>query len=103
MEYVKIVIHCHTGYCGMDSWQFYEVNADSTQDKRDQFAWECALENAAMYGIYPESDQPDDYDEEDSDGDSYSHNIEGSWYPYNEHKHDGHRICGDNSWQRINL
>ena len=104
MEYVKIVVHCHTGYCGMDSWDFYEVPASSTDQERDDLAWECALENAASYGIYPTSDRPDDegpedFDEE-PDSDSYSDNIEGSWYLYDADEHDGYRVGCDNSWQR---
>jgi hypothetical protein len=106
MEYIKIVIRCHTGYCGMDSCEFYEVNANSTDKERDDFAWLCAKENAEMYGIYPcheYEEAAEEYGEEFIGGDEYSDNIEGYWETYNPDKHDGHRIGGDNSWQRIHL
>lgn len=55
--------------------------------------------HAEMYGIYPENCRPDDLDEEDDDGDSYSDNIEGYFEDYDPEKHDGLRVGGDESWE----
>lgn len=100
MEYVKIVVGTHTGYCGMDSWEFYKVNADSTDDERADFAYERGLDHAESYGIYPYPDEG--VDDEDSE-EQYSHNIEGWWEPYDPQKHDRYRVGGDTSWEEIDL
>lgn len=95
----KIVLFLHTGYCGMDSYEFWEVSATATDDELNALAWERAKDNAEMYGIYPSEEYLDepDYDE---DSESYSDGIEGSFEDYDPYKHDGHRIGGDTSWQR---
>jgi len=56
-----------------------------------------------MYGIYPEADKPDDYDEENASwrSDEYTDNIEGSWSVYNPDKHDGFS-CGEPDFYQIN-
>jgi hypothetical protein len=94
----KIVLFLHTGYCGMDAWEFWEVPDTATDDELNELCWERAKENAEMYGIYPYEEYADepDFDEDDE---SYSHGIEGSFADYNPDKHDGHRINGDTSWQ----
>ena len=94
----KIVLFLHTGYCGMDSWEFWEVPETLTDDELDELCWERALHNAEMYGIYPyPRDEDFDYDEDDE---SYSDGIEGYFEDYDPHKHDGHRIGGDQSWSK---
>lgn len=94
----KIVLFLHTGYCGMDAWEFWEVPETATDDELNELCWERALYNAESYGIYPPSEEYDD--SEDYDYDSYSDNIEGSFEDYDPDKHDGHRISGDNSWSQ---
>ena len=76
----------------MDSWEFFEFSKAITEDELYDLAWECARHNAETYGIYPASE----YDEEDieQDPESYSDNIEGTWYLYDPEKHDGHSIGG---------
>ena len=94
----KIVLFLHTGYCGMDAWEFWEVPNTATEDELSALAWERAKDNAEMYGLYPReeySDEPD-YDE---NSESYSDGIEGSFQDYDPRKHDDHRVGGDTSWQ----
>ena len=78
----KIVVHLSTGYCGMDAHEFYEINADATEDDITEFCWELALDNAAAYGIYPAEEimQDDDID--------FSYNISGYYEDYNPEEHD---------------
>lgn len=94
----KIVLFLHTGYCGMDAYEFWEVVKTATDDELNALAWERAKDNAEMYGIYPREEYADteDYDE---DSESYSDGIEVSFQDYNPDKHDGHRIGSDRSWQ----
>ena len=95
----KIVLFLHTGYCGMDAWEFWEVPEDATDDELDDLAWERAKDNAESYGIYPREEYANMADDFEDD-ESYSDNIEGSWQDYDPEKHDGHRIGGDKSWSR---
>lgn len=90
----KIVITCHTGQCGSDSHEFYEVSDDMTEDDLNLMADECARDNAEMYGIYPESDRvayeaDGDTEDEQYGSNEYSDNIEGYWEDYDPEKHDG--------------
>jgi hypothetical protein len=95
----KIVLFLHTGYCGMDAWEFWEVDHDLSDDELYDLAWQRAVDNAESYGIYPREwyQDADEYDEEDE---AYSDNIEGSFEDYVPDKHDGHRIGGDRSWSK---
>ena len=94
----KIVIYLHTGYCGMDSYEFWEVPPTATDDELYELCWQRAKDHAEMYGIYPREEYVDteDFDEDDE---SYSDGIEGSFEDYNPEKHDGHRVGSDTSWQ----
>lgn len=94
----KIVLYLHTGYCGMDSHEFWEVSSTATDDELNDLAWERAKHNAEMYGIYPHEEYAEEPDFEE-DSESYSDNIEGSFQDYNPDKHDGYRIGSDRSWQ----
>lgn len=95
----KIVLFLHTGYCGMDAHEFWQVPETATEDKLAELCWQRAKENAEMYGIYPYeeySDEPD-FDEDDE---QYSHGIEGSFADYNPDKHDGYTMGGTPDWQK---
>ena len=94
----KIVLFLHTGYCGMDACEFWEVSDTTTEDELCALAWDRAKDNAEMYGIYPREEYCDepDYDEDDE---QYSDGIEGSFEDYDSHKHDGYRVGSDQSWQ----
>lgn len=94
----KIVLTLHTGYGGMDSYEFWEVSDTATDDELYALCWERAKENAESYGIYPREEYLDEPDF-DEDSDSYSDNIEGSFQDYNPDQHDGYRVGGDRSWQ----
>lgn len=83
----KIVVHLSTGYCGMNAHEFYEINADATEEAISEFCWDLAKDNAEMYGIYPEEEMPDDISEDDTA--QYSYNIEGYYEDYNPEEHDG--------------
>jgi hypothetical protein len=92
----KIVLFLHTGYCGMDGHEFWEVPDTATDDELNELCWERAKENAEAYGIYPRDEYADEPDFEDCD--QYSDNIEGSFQDYDPEEHDGHRVGGDTSW-----
>jgi hypothetical protein len=94
----KIVIGMDAGMAGTDSWAFWLVPDDVSDDELSDFAWELARDHAEMYGIYPREEYADteDFDEDDE---SYSDSIEGWWEVYSPDEHDGHRVGGDRSWQ----
>lgn len=96
----KIVLTLHTGFCGMDSHEFWKVSETATDAELNELCWERAKENADSYGIYPYSEYCDD-PEFDEDDESYSDNIEGSFEDYDPDKHDGHRVGKDTSWQEF--
>lgn len=100
-EYKKMVLLLDAGCAGTDSAEFWLVPVTATQAEMDDLAWERALNHAEMYGIYPESECPDDWDEEEENmgSDSYSDNIEGYFEEYDPKKHDGLRVGNDKSWQ----
>lgn len=89
----KIIFFLSTGYYGMDSNEIHEYDDEVTHEILDNEAWQLALSNAEMYGIYPESDlegiSEQDYEELEESGelDNYSSNIEGYWEDYDETKH----------------
>lgn len=73
---------------------------DVTDDELHQEAWERALAHADSYGIYPEEDKPEYYNDEDEGdwhADQYSGNIEGYWEDYDSEKHDG-LVAGGGNW-----
>lgn len=97
----KVVFTLHTGYCGMDAHEFYEVSSETTDSELDDLGWQLAVENAERYGIYPTSHMSEDEEEWDgTDSDSYSDNIDGSWEDYIPEEHDRHRIGNQIYWNR---
>ena len=98
-EYKKMVLHLGAGFAGMDATEFWKIPVNISENDLSNLAWERACNHAEMYGIYPENCRPDDLDEEDDGGDSYSDNIEGYFEEYDPKVHDGYRIGGDDSWQ----
>lgn len=93
----KIVLFLHTGYCGMDGHEFWQVSPTATDDELYELCWERAKDHAEMYGIYPYCEYCDEPDFDEND-DSYSDNIEGSFQDYNTEKHDSYRVGRDRSW-----
>lgn len=85
-----------------EDWANYNnVDKGILEDRLATFAWEQALEFAAGYGIYPEEDQPEDYDEDEVDSwhsDTYSNDIDGWFELYNPEKHDGLMIGTQTEW-----
>lgn len=92
----KIFVTCHTGYCGMDSYEFVEVSADTTDEELDEMVWQMAVENAERYGIYVIDDEYDGEDDEYSGA-----NIEGSWQYYDPEKHDRYAAGGQVTFNKI--
>lgn len=79
----KIVIHCETNIVGTDSWEFVEVEDNTTDLEINDMAQALANDNAESYGIYPPSEEDDEEDAEEADD-----NISGTWYDYVPEKHD---------------
>ena len=98
-EYKKMVLHLDAGFACMDAAEFWKIPVNISENELSNLAWERALDHAEMYGIYPENCRPDDWDEEEEGGDSYTDNIEGYFEDYDPEKHDGLRVGGDDSWQ----
>lgn len=90
MRYIVFLLNA--GMVGTDSAEFVEFDNCVTNEDLDEESWQRALDHAAMYGVYPMHEMPEDFDEEESDhwtNDSYSDNIEGYWEEYDPEKHDG--------------
>lgn len=96
----KIVVFCETGYAGMDSAEGYVLESSMSEEELYTFAHERALDNAEMYGIYPECEAV----EEDviGESESYSDNIEGWYEVYDASKHDGKITYGNRSEPHFN-
>lgn len=86
----KIVILCQMDIVGTDSWEFVEVEDTTTDEELDALAYELAVENAAMYGFYPASDETSEEETDD--------NIGGIWYDYVPELHDMHTNSGQPHW-----
>lgn len=91
-----------------EDWAIYtgKVPAALNAEHLGTYAWESAVEFASGYGIYPMSDMPEDFDEdEDQSGygqDEYSDDISGHFELYDPKEHDGLRIGGgDWDWKEI--
>lgn len=74
-----------TEFCGIDDEFFVKLMRDFTEDELDAILHELAIQNAAMYGIYPEEEELEE------DGITYSSNICG----YYEVVTDTKSIYGD--------
>lgn len=85
----KIYFKYSTGYCGMDAAEVADFPDNITDKELNDYAWEGALNNAEMYGIYPSDDVDMSDIDDDENGDSYSDNIDGYWQEYDPEKHDG--------------
>lgn len=96
----KIVISGSAGQCGTDFWEFYEVSEDATDEELSDLAWQCALANAEMYGIYhtPDYQDSEELTDEELDSDQYSEDIDGGYEDYDPEKHDGHTMTGVPKW-----
>ena len=85
----KIVLRASSLCVGTDAAELLEVSDDTTDKELDAIANQFGLDNAEMYGHYPECERPEDMDEDDEYYDSYGDNIDGWWETYDEIKHDG--------------
>ena len=97
---MKIIVHCDTGICGTESHDFYIVPDTWTENELQDFCWDCALQNAEMYGIYPPQDCGQEFEDEEFDeieGDEYSDDISGWYEVYDSEKHDMYMVGGGDS------
>lgn len=84
-----------TGKAGMDAHGILTMPDDATEDKIADEAYQMALNNAEMYGIYPSEEYPDEDFDEDLEKDCLSDNIEGwSIGEYIPELHDMYRPGG---------
>ena len=88
-----MVLRMSAGTC-MKGADFYLVPDDITDEQLADAAWQEAVEFASSYGKYPESALEDMSEEEyaelsESDLDSYTGDIWGSFENYDPKKHDG--------------
>jgi hypothetical protein len=95
----KIHIDLSTGYAGMDERSNYILSRDYTEDELNDLAWEMALDNAEMYGIYNANDLDDEPEEDEED--NYSYNIEGYWEIYDPEKHEGYFYSNKEEFQEL--
>jgi hypothetical protein len=90
----KIIFKYETGSCGSEGIEYQEYPDDVTEEQLNNEAWVGAVEHAAAYGIYPDSDLESISEEdlaeleESGDIDNYSSGIEGWWEDYDPEKHD---------------
>lgn len=96
----KIVIRTFAGYVGTEGAEFVLVPDDMSNEELSDYAWQCGLLHAEMYGIYPSEYATEDDDEYEA-GDKYSDSIEGWWEEYEPAKHDGLRVGDHESWNEI--
>ena len=91
---MKIVIHCQMDMVGTDSWEFYEVDDNALVEELDDMAYDLALANAEMYGVYPPHDGMTEEEEEETDD-----MISGHWVKYVPELHDKYTMGGTPNWQ----
>ena len=102
MKKVILRLTCGTGMDSTDAflvtqeeWNLYQ--SPGNKDPLGQYAWEEAVQFAESYGIYPTSDMPEDYDEDD--GDEYSDDIDGWFEEYDPEEHDGLMVGTQKEWE----
>lgn len=98
---MKITVFLHTGYCGMDSVDFYEINDDYSEEELQKFLWEQALEHAERYGLQPYPEEDEDLDEY-CDGD-YSMGICGSYEIFDEKEHSKYKTVDKIEFMELKL
>ena len=94
----KIVICMSAGMAGTDNYEFWEFPDSVTEETLSAFAWECGVQWADSFGIYPNAEYTDE--EVDADPESYSDDIEGYWENYNSEEHNGHTMTGVPQWNQ---
>ena len=84
-----IVFSLYAGFAGTDYHEFEVFPEDATEDYLNEEAWMRAVEHAASYGVYPECDRGQYEEDDETDSDCYSDNIEGSWEDFDPKQHEG--------------
>lgn len=100
--YKKMVLVVDCGI-GTRNHTAYLVPLEYPQNDLDTYAWECAVEHAESYGLYPEPDFSE-YEDGDCDSEEYCDDIGGWFEDYNAKEHDGQLIFGNNrdfTWEYI--
>lgn len=102
MRKMVLIMDCGPG---MHQYEAFLVDDSVTEDALNQYSWERGVEFAAGYGIYPMSDMPADYDEDETGcgSDEYSDDIEGYFVDFDEKEHDGWLTMGNEpiNWQEF--
>ena len=103
MEIIKagtrVIFGANAGQVGTDAYEFYVLTSDWPERQLSDEAWQFALTNAEMYGIYNRGDYSDE--EIDGDDDSYSDSIDGWFEIYDPEQHDGFRVGGDTNFTEL--
>jgi hypothetical protein len=102
MRKMVLIMDCGPG---MHQYEAFLVGDDVTEAQLNTYSWERGIEFASMYGIYPMSDMPEDFDEDEEGcmSNQYSDDIEGYFVPFNEEEHDGWLTLGNEpiNWQEF--
>lgn len=93
----KIILRGSSICVGTDFAEPIVVPDDTTDEELDRMAWDASVDNAEMYGHYPNEFRPDDRDLTEEEEDSYG-DIDYYWEEYNGDEHDGYR-CGGGSFE----
>ncbi len=109
MRMMILFVECGVGTKSADAVlvpedMFDELGMETTE--LSAILWDYALNHAESFGIYPKSNKPDDWDEEEHDSwhdDQYSDDIASWLEPYDPDEHDCY-LCGDATewdWREI--
>lgn len=103
MKKVILRLDCGIGMNSADSflvtaeeWAEYTTGTN-VNDHLSLYAWDAAVQFADGYGIYPESERPEEFDW-DEDRDCYSDDIDGWFELYDPDEHDGLMIGTQREW-----
>lgn len=100
--YVKMVLFVECGV-GTKSASAYLVPEGTSEEAIGSYAWEMAVEHGQSYGVYPDHERPDDFDEEEQGGwlqEEYNTDAINGWFEkYDAKEHDGQLMFGsDFQW-----
>lgn len=97
VDYKQMVLFVDCGV-GTRSAEAYLVHIRMPEKELEDYAWERALEHGQSYGVYPDYEQPEDFDPEEEGGwlsEEYNTDAIGGWFvEYDAEKHDGQLLFG---------
>jgi hypothetical protein len=96
----KMVLFVECG-AGTKDASAYLVPEGISQEVIDDYAWESAVEHGQSYGVYPDHERPEDFDEEEQGGwnrEEYNTEAINGWFEeYDADEHDGQLLFGDSN------